>query len=60
MNDRVNTERQPIRGWTFSRSVPVALPELLTSEHHILVRTAATDGNVDIFCGDIKQTAVSK
>ena len=60
MNDRVNTERQPIRGWTFSRGAPVALPELLTSEHHILVRTAATDGNVDIFCGDIKQTAGSK
>ncbi|WP_130906974.1 hypothetical protein [Pseudomonas sp. Sample_16] len=60
MNDRVNTERQPIRGWTFSRSVPVALPELLTSEHHILVRTAATDGNVDIFCGDIKQSTMAQ
>jgi hypothetical protein len=55
MNDRVNTERQPIRGWTFSRSVPVALPVLLTGEYHVVVRTAATDGNVDIFCGDIKQ-----
>jgi hypothetical protein len=59
LNDRVTTERQPIRGWTFSRSAPVALPELLSSEHHILVRTAATDGNVDIFCGDIKQKATS-
>ncbi|MCK8658963.1 hypothetical protein [Pseudomonas umsongensis] len=57
MNDRVNTERQPIRGWTFSRSVPVALPVLLTGEYHVVVRTAATDGNVDIFCGDIKQQA---
>ena len=55
MNDRVNTERQPIRGWTFSRSVPVALPVLLSGEYHVVVRTAATDGNVDIFCGDIKQ-----
>ena len=55
MNDRVNTERQPIRGWTFSRSVPVALPVLLSCEYHVVVRTAATDGNVDIFCGDIKQ-----
>jgi hypothetical protein len=60
MNDRVTTERQPIRGWTFSRSAPVGLAELLASEHHIIVRTAATDGNVDIFCGDIKQTAASK
>eukprot|EP01030_Chromulinospumella_sphaerica_P011649 gene11649-11442_t len=30
MNDKVNTERQPIRGWSFSRSVPVALPVLLS------------------------------
>ena len=55
MNDRVNTERQPIRGWAFSRSAPVPLQTLLAGEYSIVVRTAATDGNVDIFCGDIKQ-----
>lgn len=55
MNDRVNTERQPIRGWSFSRTAPVALPVLLSGDYSIVVRTAATDGNVDIFCGDIKQ-----
>jgi hypothetical protein len=60
MNDRVTTERQPIRGWTFSRSAPVTLPVLLSAQHSILVRTAATDGNVDIFCGDIKQEASAK
>ncbi|MBV6826014.1 hypothetical protein [Pseudomonas sp. PD9R] len=60
MNDKVTTERQPIRGWSFSRSAPVALPALLSSEHSILVRTAATDGNVDIFCGDIKQENPAK
>ncbi|MGH8386382.1 MAG: hypothetical protein ACRESJ_12930 [Pseudomonas sp.] len=60
MNDTVNTERQPVRGWTFSRTAPVPLPELLKSEHHIVVRTAATDGNVDIFCGDIKQEVSAK
>lgn len=60
MNDKVNTERQPIRGWTFSRSAPVTLPVLLSAQHSILVRTAATDGNVDIFCGDIKQEATAK
>jgi hypothetical protein len=57
MNDKVNTERQPVGGWTFSRSVPVPLSELLASDHAIVVRTAATDGNVDIFCGDINQKA---
>jgi hypothetical protein len=60
MNDKVNTERQPIRGWTFSRSVPVPLHDLMSSEHYIVVRTAATDGNVDIFCGNIKQKATAK
>jgi hypothetical protein len=60
MNDKVNTERQPVRGWTFSRSAPVELSVLLSGEYHIVVRTAATDGNVDIFCGDIKQANTVK
>ena len=54
MNDTVNTERQPIRGWTFSRTAPVPLQTLLAGEYSVVVRTASTDGNVDIFCGDIK------
>lgn len=55
MNDLVNTKRQPIRGWTLSRVAPVALPTLLSGEYSIVVQTAATDGSVDIFCGDIRQ-----
>jgi hypothetical protein len=55
MNDKVNTERQPVRGWAFSRSAPVPLSTLLAGEYYVVVRTAATDGNVDIFCGDIRQ-----
>lgn len=54
MNDKVNTERQPVRGWAFSRSAPVSLSTLLAGEYYVVVRTAATDGNVDIFCGDIR------
>jgi hypothetical protein len=53
MNDKVTTERQPVRGWAFSRSAPVALSTLLAGEYSVVVRTAATDGSVDIFCGDI-------
>ncbi|MNQ28860.1 hypothetical protein D3C85_421570 [compost metagenome] len=60
MNDQVNTEPQPIRGWTFSRSAPVELPVLLSGEYSILVRTAPESGNVDIFCGDIKQASSMK
>lgn len=55
MNDQVNTERQAIRGWVFSRSAPVELPVLLASEHSVVVRTAPDSGNLDIFCGDIKR-----
>ncbi|WP_053120760.1 hypothetical protein [Pseudomonas sp. P1.31] len=55
MNDKVNTERQPVRGWAFSRSAPVPLSTLLAGEYYVVVRTAANDGNVDIFCGDIRQ-----
>ncbi|MBK5373735.1 hypothetical protein JFT81_03705 [Pseudomonas sp. TH43] len=58
MNDKVTTERQPVRGWAFSRSAPVALSTLLAAEHSVVVRTAATDGSVDIFCGDIRQANV--
>jgi hypothetical protein len=54
MNDKVNTERQPVRGWDFSRSAPVPMSTLLAGEYYVVVRTAATDGNVDIFCGDIR------
>lgn len=55
LNDRVTTERQAIRGWTFSRSAPVAMPVLLSGDYSIVVRSAATDGNGDIFCGDIRK-----
>ncbi|RAI65533.1 hypothetical protein DOZ80_23580 [Pseudomonas fluorescens] len=54
MNDTVNTERQPVRGWSFSRTAPVPLQTLLAGKYSVVVRTAATDGNFDIFCGDIK------
>ena len=57
LNDQVNTERQAVRGWTMSRTAPVELSVLLSSEHSILVRTAPASGNVDIFCGDIKQAS---
>jgi len=56
MNDTVNTERQPIRGWSFTRTAPVPLQTLVDGKYSVVVRTAPTDGNVDIFCGDIKAT----
>ncbi|KPH00195.1 hypothetical protein AEQ67_09325 [Pseudomonas sp. RIT-PI-q] len=60
MNDHVNTERQAIRGWAFSRSAPVAMQVLLSGEYSVVVRSAPDSGNVDIFCGDIKQGGLAK
>lgn len=60
MNDQVNTERVAVRGWTYSRSAPVAMSELLSGGYSIVVRTAPPDGNVDIFCGDIPQASPVK
>jgi hypothetical protein len=60
MNDQVNTERQPIRGWSFTRGAPIELPVLLSGEYSVVVRTAPDSGSVDIFCGDIKQGSAVK
>lgn len=57
MNDHVNTERQAIRGWRFSRSAPVAMSVLLSGEYSVVVRSAPDSGSVDIFCADIGQRA---
>jgi hypothetical protein len=54
MNDQVITERVATSGWTFTRSAPVAMPILLSGGYSIVVRSAPEDGNVDLFCGDIK------
>ncbi|MDB5995549.1 MAG: hypothetical protein JWP42_2685, partial [Pseudomonas sp.] len=40
MNDQVNTERQAIRGWTFTRSAPVEMSVLLAGGYSVVVRTA--------------------
>ncbi|NUT77805.1 hypothetical protein HNO86_22405 [Pseudomonas sp. C1C7] len=55
MNEQVNTERQPVKGWTFSRIAPVARSELLSGDYSVVVRSTADSGNLDLFCGDIKQ-----
>ncbi|WP_433770481.1 hypothetical protein [Pseudomonas putida] len=55
MNDQVNTERQPVKGWTLSRIAPVARSELLSGGYSVVVRSTADSGNQDLFCGDIKQ-----
>lgn len=60
MNDQVITERQAIRGWTFSRSAPVQLSVLLSGEYSVVVRSAPDSGSIDIFCGDIPRQAAKQ
>lgn len=60
MNDKVNTERAAVAGWTFSRSAAIALPELLAGQYSIVLRSAPEDGNLDLFCGDIPQGGTAK
>jgi hypothetical protein len=54
LNDQVITQRAAIGGWTYSRNAPVAMSELLSGGYSIVVRTVPSNGNVDIFYGDIR------
>jgi len=56
MNDRINTNRYFCNGAAgpIHRSAPVTLAELLSGGYYLVIRTTPADGNVDIFCGDIK------
>ena len=54
MNDRITTQRTEA-GWNFYRSAPIPLPDLLSGNYSIVVRTTPEDGNFDIFCGNIPQ-----
>ncbi len=54
MNDKVNTEPNAgTGGWTFYRSAPIAMPDLLSGKYAVVVRTSPEDGSADIFCGDV-------
>ena len=55
LNQTVNTYRH-FRGdaWRLSKAAPVALATLRAGDYAIVLRTSPADGNVDIFCGDIR------
>ncbi|WP_092304421.1 hypothetical protein [Pseudomonas sp. NFIX28] len=56
MNDKVDTQSATgAGGWSFYRSAPITMPDLLSGNYSVVVRTSPEDGNVDIFCGDIAQ-----
>jgi len=59
MNDRVDTDRMArTRTWTYSRTANVMMSALFADEYSIVVRTTPADGNIDIFCGNIKKEAL--
>ena len=39
--------------WTFYRSAPITMPDLLSGKYAVVVRTSPEDGSADIFCGDV-------
>lgn len=55
MNNRITTQRTAEAGWTFYRSAPITVSDLLSGKYSIVVRTTPKDGSTDIFCGDIAQ-----
>ncbi|MNE24044.1 hypothetical protein D3C80_1173190 [compost metagenome] len=56
MNDKVNTKSAAgTNGWTFYRSAPIKMADLMAGKYSISVRTSPEDGNVAIFCGDVAQ-----
>ncbi|WP_131108699.1 hypothetical protein [Pseudomonas sp. Sample_10] len=57
MNDRITTQRSAQAGWTFERVAPISVADLLSEHYSVVVRTTPEDGSVDLFCGNIAQTA---
>ncbi|MEX3777084.1 hypothetical protein [Pseudomonas sp. MYb118] len=54
MNDQVNSKSDAgTKGWSFYRSAPVPLAELMSGAYSIVVRSAPSDGNADLYCGDV-------
>jgi len=56
LNDKVNTEPNAgTGGWTFYRSAPIKMQDLLAGNYSVLLRTSPEDGNTNIFCGNVAQ-----
>jgi hypothetical protein len=56
MNNTTQASRTA-SGWTLSKQVPVALGDLRSEPHALIVRTSPADHSIDIFCGDIRALA---
>jgi hypothetical protein len=55
LNDTLLTQhRGSADGWRLSRTAQVPLAILRAAPHALVLRTSASDGGYDIFCGDIR------
>jgi len=54
---RVLGDRVPNRSNLMSKYVPVSMGELTSSDYAVVLRTSPADGNVDIFCGNLKRAS---
>ena len=54
MNDTVTADRTGKNAWRVTRKIPVPLDGLLAGQYAVVVRSSPSDGNKDLFCGDIR------
>lgn len=54
LNDVVVPSRQPVPPFTLNKSVPVPIGQLRSGGYSVVVRSSPVDGNIDLFCGDIR------
>ncbi len=54
MNDTVTTDRVGKNAWRVNKKIPASLDGLLAGHYAVVVRSSPSDGNRDLFCGDIR------
>jgi hypothetical protein len=54
MNETTTMNRTGDDAWRVTKGLPVALSSLLAISYAIVVRSSPADGNLDLFCGDIR------
>jgi hypothetical protein len=54
MNDTTIMNRAGGDTWKVTKKLPVALSSLLAGSYAVVVRSTPADGNLNLFCGDIR------
>jgi hypothetical protein len=54
MNNTTIMDREGHDAWKVTKNLPAALSSLLAGSYAVVVRSSPADGNIDLFCGDIR------